>query len=66
MNILNTQHKKYQQRTLKENAICCMAGLSCFVVLLYAFFLLQPFAIKVLEHLNGAVQVMNNVLRGGF
>ncbi len=66
MNTLNNQYKKYHQKSLNENIICYIAGLFCFCVLLFALFFLQPYATKVLEYLNNEMQVMNNVMRGGF
>ena len=66
MNTPFKQYKKYQQRSLKENTLCCIAGLFCFFVLLYALFILLPFVGIVLEHLTHAVQVMNNAVRGSY
>ncbi|MEO7487090.1 MAG: hypothetical protein ABIU77_08305, partial [Ferruginibacter sp.] len=59
-------HYKKNQYSFKEKALCFMAGLCCICAVLYAYFLLYPFAEKVMEYLTDSIGVMNNAIKVGY
>ena len=63
---ISMHYKKYQQKSFKENALCCIAGLCCICILLYAAILLFPLVAKVQEYMSSCIGAINNAANGSY